>query len=473
VTAPWDRRSPAEQERVAELVLGQWLPAAVAFSATWSELARDEGLATTRLDGRDDLARFPPSREVDLLRASGPGAPGLVMRPTEDQVKAHATGSTLLDVARAIRRDAREGKRRALLTEYKPVHVHRGGVDDELAVAYSRRDLDRLHRAGARAARLLGLDDSDYLVNAVPAGPRLAWWGVHHLALGASILALHPRGAGDDLERLLPSFALIPVTAVAVTVDEALPLAELVADDADIAFDRVDTVVLVGPPPDDETRDEITEAWSRAGAARDVRVRSLWAPSEARALWAECREGTTGLHTFPDLEVAEVLDPLTGLPSDGDGDLVYTSAGWHGSALLRYQTGAYVGGVDRAACPACGRTVPRVVGDVAPHAWQVAAHTAAGWERVDMRGVAAVLSGAPGVETWRVEVGPDGRRGATDRVLVEVAASHLDDAEREGLRRRLENATGSGRVELAVVADRLVVDRHVDELGSVFADLTG
>jgi hypothetical protein len=472
VTAPWDRRSPAEQERVAQLVLGQWLPTAVAFSATWSDQAREHGLAVSDLDGREGLERFPPSRELDLLRASGVGAPGLVMRPTEDQIKAHAAGSTLFDIARSIRRDAREGKRRALLTEYKPIHVHRGGVADELGIAYSRRDLDRIHRAGARAARVLGLDDSDYLVNTVPAGPRLDWWGVYHLALGSSILALHPRGGGDALEDTLGALRLIPATAVAVTVDEAVALAQLVRADPDVAFDRVDTVLLVGPPPDEGTREEITRAWQETGASRDVRVRSLWAPAEARALWAECREGVAGVHTFPDMEVLEVVDPLTGRVSDGDGDLVYTSAGWHGTAVLRYQTGAYVEGLDTTPCPACGRTVPRIVGEIMPHAWEVAARAGDGVEWVDMRGVAAVLSTVTGVETWRVEVGPAEDGSDTDRVLVELAAAHIDDADVGGTRRRLENATGASHVDLAVVADRLVVDRHIEEIGSAFADLT-
>lgn len=469
MTAPWDRRSRAEQQRIEGLILGRWLPAAVDMSATWSELARERGMDRGDLADRAGLHRFPPSRELDLLRSSGLGGPGLLMRPTEEQVKAHASGSLLLDIARSIRRDARAGKRRALLTEYKPVHVHRGGVDDDLAIAYARRDLDRLHRAGARAASVLGLDDSDYLVSTVPAGPTLEWWGVHHLALGSSMLALHPRGAGDRLRRCLGSFQLLPVTAVAVRTDEAVVLARLVADAPEVDVDRVDTVIVVGPPPDDATRAEITDAWRAAGANEEVRVRALWAPAEVRAPWVECAEGTTGLHTFPDLEVVEVVDPLTGRVGEADGDLTYTSAGWHGTALLRYQTGTYVAGLDHEPCPACGRTVPRVVGDVVPGAWQPRADTAAGRERVDLRGVPAVLVHEPGVAAWRVEVGPDGS-SPVHRVLVEVAGRFTDDD--AAVRRRLATATGASDVELRRVEDPLVVERHIEEVGAAFADFT-
>jgi hypothetical protein len=473
VTASWDQRSRSEQERVEALVLGQWLPAAVDFTVTWADLARDHGMADDQLTERADLDRFPPSRERDLLRTSGTGAPGILMRPTEDQVKARASGSALMEIARAIRRDARQGKRRALLTEYKPIHVHRGGADDELAIAFTRRDLDRFHRAGARAARVLGLDDRDYLVSAVPAGPRLGWWGVYHLALGASLLALHPRGADDGLEDCLASFSLLPVTAVAVTADEAIELATLAAADDTVGVDRVHTLVVVGVPPSEDVRGEIADAWRSAGANRDLRVRALWAPSEARALWAECAEGVHGLHTYPDMEILEVIDPFTGQRSDTDGDLGYTSAGWHGSALLRYQTGTYVSGIETAPCPACDRTVPRIVGDIYPAAWQPLAGTADGAERIDLRGVPAVLAGIAAIETWRVEVGPKTARSRADRVLVEVAGD-IAEPEAEGIRRRLESSTGAGAVELdlQIVADRLVIDRRIEELGSAFADLT-
>ncbi len=471
MTAPWDQRSPDEQTRVQGLVLDQWLPSAIAFTATWADLARDRGIGRGASQTRPELAAFPPVRELDLLRASGTGAPGLLMRPTEDQVKAHAAGGTLRAIARSIRRSGPDGKRLALLTEYKPIHVHRGGVDDDLAIAYSRSDLDRLHRAGARAAAVLGLDDTDYLVSAVPAGPTLAWWGVYHLALGASMLALHPRGAGDDLERCLASFGLLPVTAVAVATDEAEALAGVIAGADGVDAVRVDTVVLVGPPPSDEDRGRIAEAWQAAGASRDLRVRALWAPSEARALWAECAEGGAGLHTYPDMEVVEVVDPLTGAPSDADGDLTLTSAGWHGTALVRYQTGTYVGGVDRDACDACGRSVPRITGPFLPSAWQPRMTRSGGTERVDMRGVGAVLADEPAVGAWRVEVGPATTRSRTHRVLVEVAG-RLDDAATDGLARRLEAATGASEVDLRVVADPVVVERRIEEDGSAFSDRT-
>lgn len=471
MTAPWDRRSAEEHRRVAALAIRQWLPAATSFSAFWAAQAEQRGLSPSSLTTLDHLARFAPVREADLRGAGGPGAPALLMRPTQDQVKARASSSTLLGLAGAIRRDGGDGERRVVLEEYKPIHVHRGGADDDLAIAYARSDLDRLHRCGARAARVLGLDDADYLVNAVPSGPELGWWGVYHLALGASILALHPRGAGDPLERVVDSFALVPATVVAVTAPEAVQLAALMVEYG-VEAPRVHTVLVVGPPPDEATRETIQDAWRAAGATeRDLVVRALFAPREARALWAEPREEPTGLVTYPDLEHLEVVDALTGEPTDGPGDLTITTVGWHGTALLRYQTGVHVEGIDTSPCPASGITAPRVVGEVVEHAWQPEVLAPDGVRRhFDFRVAGAVVGTTPGVEDWRIELRGTTQKVRHDRVVVEVAGA-LTDEDRQDMAERLDVAAGSPPHEVRVVEDPAALAARIDELGSPFVDM--
>lgn len=470
MVAPWDRRSASEQQRVQALLLQSWLPQAVTYAPHWAAVVDRLGLDPAGLGDRGDLARVPASRQADVTTAGGVGAPGLVMRPTEAQVKARSDSSTLMRIARAIRAEGSAGKRRTLLEEFKPVQVHRGGVEGQLAIASSRSDLDRMHRVGARAAAVLGLDDHDYLVSVVPPGPRLEWWGLYHLALGSSMLALHPAAGDGDPRDAVAAFEIVPVTAVAVPLAEATALAGTL-EAAGVDATRVHTVVTVGPPPDARERDEIAAAWRRAGAAEhDVAVRAVWGPGEGRALWAECREGVTGLHTYPDLEVLEVVDPITGEPVDGDGDLTLTTAGWNGTALLRYRTGTWVEGLATGPCPACGRTVPRIPSEVVPEAW--IPELAAGDEivRLDLRGVAAELSTTPGATTWRTELQGPGDDGSADRLVVELAGD-VSDQDQRVLADRIERACGLRPAEIRTVSRADAVDRAAAELGSVFADL--
>lgn len=450
--------------------MSQWLPAATSFSAHWADRMRAIGAEPGSLSSVDDLGRFAPVREADVRGIGGPGSPGLLMRPTQAQVKARASSSTLLGMAGAIRRDGREGERRAVLEEYKPIHVHRGGADDDLAIAFSRSDLDRMHRCGARAARVLGLDDADYMVSAVPAGPRLDFWGVHHMALGSSILALHPRGAGDELDRVVDSFPLVPATVVAVPVTEAVQLAALMVE-YDVEAPRVHTIVTVGPPPDDDTRAAVRDAWRAAGATEsDLVVRALFAPPEARTLWAEPREDPTGLVTYPDLERLEVVDALTGEVTDGPGDLTLTTMGWHGTALLRFQTGVLVEGLDTSPCPASGITAPRIVGPVVERAWQPQVTDEDGVSRhFDFRTAGAVLSHTPGVEAWRIELHGATAEAPYDGVAVEVAGQ-LDDRALEEMVRQIEAGAGMAPYDVIVEDDAATVEAHIEELGSPFAD---
>lgn len=462
--AAWDQRSAREQLRAEELLLADWLPGAVRFAPYWTNRAERLEADPRSLVTRDDLLRFAPTLQGDLASRGGTA---LVQRPTEAQVKAVADGSLLGRIARGIRGDQLDGKRRVLLEEFKPVHVTRGGVAGELAIASSRSDLDRSHRVGARAAAVLGLGDHDYLVSAVPAGPSAAFWGVRALALGSSMLALHPRGHGDTLAQCIDAFDLVPATAVACLPDEAIRWAQLLAEaEADVS--RVVHVVVLGPPPDDDQRGAIVEAWRRAGAREhELVVRALWAPDVHRGLWAECAEGTEGLHTTPDMEVLEVLDALGGGPVDGGGDLTLTTLGWRGTTLLRFRTGVRVAGLHGRGdpCPACGRTVPRVVGPVQPGAWQPTLAREDGRVTLDLRALAVELESSPAA-VWRVALQ---RRGGVEGYLVELGGD-LERSSVEALRGRLDRAAGVPVSSILVSRDVDAVANRIRVLGSPFLD---
>lgn len=458
MTAAWDQRSAKDQRRVFEMELQSWLPQALTFSPYWSSTAERLGIDTASAATRGDLLRIPPTLQADVVGRSGAGTT-LVQRPTEGQVKRAGSTSLLLRVARSLGGDDLDASRATLLQEFKPVHVVRAGVAGELAVASSRADLDRAHRTGARAAAVLGIDEHDYVVSAVPAGPSAAFWGVRALALGASTLALHPRGHGDGLDRCVEAFGLVPATAVVVTADEAQRWAELLAAaDADVS--RVVRVVIVGRPPNDADRQRIRAAWRASGALEsELAVLSLWAPDVHRAVWAECADASAGLHTYPDLEQLEVLDPVEGMPTDGAGELALTTVGWSGTTLLRYRTGAAVGGLTTEPCPGCGRTVPRILGPVVDDAWDVVVRRGEVLAHVDGRAVALAVAEA-GVDQWVLEVRPAPRPDGDEPLVLHV----VGDVDADGLAAAVGRSAG-------VLADDVV--RHASAVDLPDADRHG
>jgi hypothetical protein len=475
VTAPWDRRSADEQGRVSDLTMSTWGPSVASAAPFWSRWAAALGIEPASLRDREALTRLVPARARDLLD-DAPGGAGAVLRPDEQQVKAYGSTAVLTSVLRGIRQHGADGKREALLREFQPLQLHRAG---ELLVASTRSDLDRMHRAGARAAAVLGLDDRDVVLSAVPSGPTLASSGTFHLAAGASLPALHAWGAAGGtavegspepvhagLAEVVDLARLHPATVVLVRPEDAVDLASGLADDR-VDLRSLRRIVTVGPPPDDESRAAIAGAFATAGASVDVRA--VWGPAAGRVLWAECAAGS-GLHTYPDLEHLELVDPFTGQPTHDDGDLTLTTIGWHGTVLLRFQTGAWVDPLETGPCPSCKRTVPRLVGLPVPDAWDLAVTGDAGRPvTVDLRGVAVVLSTLPGVGAWRCELlGPTGRVHS-DRLVLEVAGQLSSDQQLR-LRERIGAASGL-TPEVRVTADAAAVQRAIDEAGSVFVDL--
>jgi phenylacetate-coenzyme A ligase PaaK-like adenylate-forming protein len=87
--------------------------------------------------------------------------------------------------------------------------------------------------------------------------------------------------------------------------------------------------------------------------------------------WGECPcpldKTPGGYHLYPDLGIFEVVNPKTGeiLPPGSPGELVFTPLDARGTVVLRYRTGDFIdGGQVYEPCPHCGRTAPRLVGNI-------------------------------------------------------------------------------------------------------------
>jgi hypothetical protein len=441
----WDFQSADARDQVRDRELASWLAREVRpFSAYWGR--RLEGLTIERAD---ELAQLAVTDEAEFARAGGPGNPDLLVLPTEAQFKRHSSFTELVAAGREVGGGGANARRAALFRRYKPVHVHEAGVAEQLAVAYSRSDLQRLHLAGARLVEVLGLGADDNLVNAVPAGPSVCFWGLYHAALAGRMTALHPRGGGEEpIEPVARALAMLPASVLAVPAAEAEQLLDGLAQ-AGVRAEELRTVLTVGPPPSATTRQVVAEAAERLGA-RGVRVQAVWAPEMSRSLWGECRpptadpaEATYGLHTYPDLDLLEVRDVERNAGADAasPGELVLTTLGWRGTALVRAATGAWTGGmVDSVACPRCERTVPRLAPSVVEAAWQP--QVAAGDEALahaDLRKAPEVLQPQAldrvGVRDWSLQ--------AVDGALVLGLDMETDDTRpAANLARRVGNAVG-------------------------------
>jgi phenylacetate-coenzyme A ligase PaaK-like adenylate-forming protein len=368
------------------------------FSPYWKRRLSELGRTPSSIDSVAALATLPAVGERDVSPDGDPaGLASLVVQASESGFALHAPGPTL---RRALwrRMTARDEYRQIVDADTKPTSYMWSGLGMRFPVASTRGDLDVIARGGARLWNVLGLTSADALLSAVPVESTTEHIGLSYAAMAVGAPALFP---GPDIDELLTAARLAPPTVLAVPSDRAAELVTMLAD-AD-TLGRLTTLLLVGAPTDQERAD------AQEAAGQRVTVLAVHAPSGARLLWSECRGGgaSTGLHTYPDLDVVQLVDAESGDPVVGSGELVLTQLGLRGTALLRWRTGDLVTATETATCPSCKRTVPRMIG-VRRAAMVLRSDDG---RALDLRAVAGAMAGRVDLSDWRIVVGRRRRDG--------------------------------------------------------------
>ena len=408
----WDRLSQrALTKRQDALVREQVRHAVGPFSPYWKSRFGQLGTAAASIDSVAKLAAVPAVGERDVSPSSDPaGMAALVLQAGEGGFALHAAGPTLRR-ALWLRVAHRDAYRRLVETDTKPTSYVWSGLGFRYPLASTRGDLDVIARAGARLWSVLGLTSGDALLSAVPVEQTTEHVALQLAALAAGAPAMFP---GADLPDVVAVARVAPPTVIAAPSPAAAEILAAVADAG--VGNRLRTVLLVGMPTAAE-RSAATDALGALSAG--VEVLAVHAPAGARVLWAECREAGAegGLHTYPDLDVVQLVDPETGEPAADSGEVVLTQLQLRGSALVRWRTGDLTGSrVESSACPGCGRTVPRL------HDVRRAALVLTGdnGRVLDLRALAGALAGRADIGDWRVVLQRRARDGRT-QVVVHVA----------------------------------------------------
>ncbi|MFN2613225.1 MAG: hypothetical protein ABR552_00205, partial [Actinomycetota bacterium] len=272
----WDEKSLAEQRRTQNALLKQTiLQMALAHVPTVRARFAALGLDARLFKGLEQLDRLPLTTRRDVFdpRRNPEGVTGVMLRGTEEGVKRFSDRSVLRRIALARLIGGEEVQELAIEAATRPIHIHLApGPGGRIPVAYTRDDLDLFARAGARLAQLSGIAREDRLLNLVPAGPTLEFWGIFYMAHGTGMTALHVRREGQDLARALASsFPEGGITAVAVPSEEAVSFVPS-AREADIDLEGLRAVVAVARSLATDERALLGEQLLEAGAHLRIRV---------------------------------------------------------------------------------------------------------------------------------------------------------------------------------------------------------
>jgi hypothetical protein len=398
--ASWDRLSSRALGTLQDRLVAHQVQHVVGpFSPYWKARLAELGRATATIGSVAAVESLPAAGERDIAPDGSPaGMARLVVQASEGGFVLHAKGPTVRRVLR-MRATGNKDYAKVIAHETKPTSYVWSGLGFRYPIASTRSDLDVVARAGARMWSIAGLTATDALLSAVPVASSTEHLALSYAAMAAGAPALFP---GPDPTALVAAARLAAPTVIAAPVRQAAEVLTALTS-ADVSLDTVRTVLLVGSPTP-EQRAAVTALMPAAA------VLAVHAPTGARVLWTECRGGgaAAGLHTYPDLDLVQLVDPDSGEPAAQAGELVLTQLGMYGSALLRWRTGDLTTGpVDASPCPGCGRRVPRVIG-LEPHALVLVSDDG---RTLDLRAVAGALSGRTDLSDWRVAVGQRSRDG--------------------------------------------------------------
>jgi phenylacetate-CoA ligase len=437
-----DEARSRQNKSLHRFIRDQVYPHCLHYRAKLKELGIEPGdIRTTK-----DLVKLPFTSKADLAEAVTEGRiRDFLILP--DAEKLRRRPSTIL---RALLTGPRK-TRIALDQEYRPILLTSttGRSAEPVPFLYTRHDINHLGVMGGRIMQAGNCTHEDRVLNVFPYAPHLAYWLTYHAADQAGAFHLGTGGGktiGTDgnLRLLIKSKPTVMVgmpTFVYHLLRRALEVGEKV--------EGLKVIALGGEKAPPGLRRKLAGLAEQLGSP-NLRILSTYGFTEAKGAWTECavspEEPSTGYHLSPEFGLIEIVDPKTGepLPPETPGEIVYTPVDARGSIVLRYRTGDLSeGGLTWAPCPACGRTLPRLLGRIS----RVSEQRRMKLDKlkgalVDFNELEVILDDVDGIGSWQLEL----RKANNDPLEVDelhlrlsLEPNHLPEEIEDTVRRRFRD----------------------------------
>lgn len=443
LTRHWSSLSPDElRSRQFRRLRNYLTRQVVPFSSYYRELFAQSGLDPAAFRSFEDFAQLPFTSKRNLFDPDEgtPRTRDFVLVP--DEATLALRPSTLLGALRY----GRSGMKDRLAREYRPILLTSttGRSAEPVPFLYTQHDLDLLAVTGRRMMEICNSQPDFRHFNLFPFAPHLAFWQAHYASLGYNTFTLSTGGGkamGTEANvRLLGKLKPDALIGMPTFVYHLLS----VAVEQGLDVPNLRRIVLGGEKVPDGMRRKLRALCSELGAGQ-VEVMATYGFTEAKMAWPECpsrgADEPTGYHLSPDLAFVEIIDPDTGqvLGEGQPGEIVFTPLDSRGSVVLRYRTGDLIsGGLVHEPCPACGRRVPRLLGNISrvSNVRRMQIGKIKG-TLVNFNDLEHILDDLDAVATWQIELGKRNHDPLDcDEIIVHVARSGR--ASREEVTRLIE-----------------------------------
>ena len=382
------------------------------FSPYYRKLFDENKINPRDIRTRDDLRRIPFISKSDLIdRDNQQKFKDFILQPDKEKISRSWSKLRLLKLAlKALLQGSRVED--DLVKEYRPVFMTftTGTTNSPVPFMYSRYDLDNLYVSGGRMVELFDIMGDERIMNLFPFAPHLAFWQTFFGAIQADLFSLSTgggkvMGTEGNLTALLK---MKPSTILGVPSYVYHLIRHAQEKGSDLSF--LKKIVLGAAKVTPAYKQKLADMLRSQGVEK-AHIFGTYGFTEARTAWAECpteNHLSSGYHLYPDKEIFEIIDPLTGEVKDdaGDGELVYTSLDSRTSVMLRYRTGDLVkGGIIYEPCPYCGRRTLRLSSDITRLSDNKDIHLSkVKGTLVNLSHFAEVLNDIPQVNEWQLEI---------------------------------------------------------------------
>ena len=369
LTTQWHTLPEATVRRLQTEKLRRYLrDVVVPFSPHYRALFHEHSFQPDDLHTLEDLDRLPLTSKLDL--SSTPEHPNRIrdfLVLPDKKVLARRPANILSALVHG-----REHVRRALDAEFRPVFMTSttGRSAEPIPFLFTRYDLDHLALTGKRVFEVCGASPDLRLLNLFPFAPHLAFWQTHYGGVEFGVFQTSTGGGkvmGTEgnlrlIRKLKPDILIGMPTFLYHVLHQAA--------DEGVRLENLRRLVLGGEKVPDGMKRKLVNLAAELGSP-GLDIVSTYGFTEARMAWGECANSfgkhDVGFHLYPDLGLVELINPKTGrlVPPGQPGEIVFTPLDGRGTVVIRYRTGDYLDGrLTYERCPGCGRTVPRLLGNI-------------------------------------------------------------------------------------------------------------
>lgn len=463
---PWNKisRMPAAalQKMQDELLAGIIQKDIAPRHPHYRALFKEKGIDPASITGTAALERIPFTTKEDLLPREGERFPArhfVLEAPAVEAEPKKGGGFKLFG--------KKEAAPEPMDYRLSQVYYSTGRTASPVPLVLTGHDVENLKEAGVRAFDIFGLTRDDTFINAFSFVPTVSYWQMFYSTITIGSTALQTGGGRIlGMEKILRALSNTEAPVLGTSPGYAQFALQTVSH---FGFDLPGLErVITGNDYVPMVQVKRLQKLMEAAGTKANRVQRIYFISEALSGWAEC-EPDCGYHVNPDHILVEVIDPATGeRKGEGEpGELVLTSLDARGTVFLRYRSGDFTtGGLTWEPCPNCGRTVPRILGDIERLSDRFVLGGGAGERAFTAAALRSFLIGREEVLQWYAEIG---REGGEDRLKVICKASGgFDEAAiNPVLERDLSAALGFPvfveSATLEAILNRIGMERFVTE----------